>query len=160
MGAVIKKLPVYVSVDPGLKGAVCALLPDKQMALFMDTTEQPETILNWLQRLKSEYDLRVIMIENVHAIQGTSAKSNFSFGFNTGAITAIARCTGVTVDTVNPKKWQKHCGVKPKEKQLKKAVAEICGKLYPKVVVKGPKGGLLDGKSDSLMIAHYARSLY
>jgi len=100
------------------------------------------------------------MIEDVHSIFGTSAKSNFNFGFNTGLITGIARSSGATVDLVTPKKWQKHIGVKTKGNAIKKEVAEICNRLYPHISVKGPRGGLLDGLSDSLMIAHYAYHLY
>jgi len=57
---------------------------------------------------------------------------------------------------VQPKKWQKTIGVTKKGKEIKKEVASICSRLYPDAEIYGPKGGLLDGKSDALMIAHYA----
>ena len=51
--------------------------------------------------------------------------------------------------------WQKSIGVKAKGKAIKKDVADICSRLYPLVDIYGPRGGLQDGLSDALMIAHY-----
>ncbi len=100
------------------------------------------------------------MVEDVHAIFGTSAKSNFNFGYNTGVVNTVAMAAGVSVEKVTPKKWQKHVGVKAKGKLIKKDVAGICDRLYPKAGIYGPKGGLLDGRSDALLIAHYASQTF
>jgi len=154
------KLCAYCGVDPGGKGAVCALIPVEKRVIFVPTLAPPISINEWIGVLQRDYNLRVIMIESVHAIQGTSAKSNFMFGFNTGMITGIARTSGATVDLVTPKKWQKYIGVKTKGAAIKKEVASICERLYPHAEIHGPRGGLLDGRSDSLMIAHYASHIY
>lgn len=114
------------------------------------------------------------MIEDVHAIPGAAAGSSFTFGWNTSAMNIIPLCAGASVDKVQPKVWQKYVGVKPivrkkgavkikahiRSKRLKEEVASICDRLYPNVSIRGPKGGLQDGKSDSLMIAHYASHIY
>lgn len=60
------------------------------------------------------------------------------------------------LDRVTPKKWQKFIGVTAKGDAIKKNVAEIAARLYPNAQLHGPRGGLLDGRSDALMIAHYA----
>ena len=96
------------------------------------------------------------MIEDVHSMFQVSAKSNFSFGYNLGVITTIAIACNVMVDKVGPKKWQKFIGVKEKGPAIKKEVAEIAKRLYPDTVLHTPRGRLLDGRSDALMIAHYA----
>ena len=56
-----------------------------------------------------------------------------------------------------PKKkiWQKYIGVTAKGKDIKKQISEIALKLYPTANIYGKRGGLLDGRSDALMIAHY-----
>lgn len=97
------------------------------------------------------------MIEEVHSIFGVSAKANFNFGYNVGLVNTLALCSGNMVDKITPKKWQKAVGVKStsKGKDIKKDVAGICSRLYPDIKIYGPKGGLDDGKSDALMIAHY-----
>jgi len=126
----------------------------------MSCGEAPIVIHDWLNNLKDECDIRVIMVEKVHNIQGASSKSNFNFGYNVGSIRAIAECSGCTVDLITPKKWQKFIGVTKKGSLIKKDVASICERLYPKANIRGPRGGLLDGLSDSLMIAHYAAQTY
>lgn len=100
------------------------------------------------------------VIEDVHSIFGTSAKSNFNFGFNTGLITGIIQASGLPLAKVQPKAWQKAVGCKSSGKDLKKEVGKLAQDLYPYADITGPKGGLLDGKSDSLMIAHYATLTY
>ena len=107
-----------------------------------------------------EFNLAVIMIEDVKSLFGMSAKSNFSFGYNVGVVNTLALASEVAVDNVMPKKWQKHVGVRAKGKDIKKDVASICDRLYPHVSIRGPKGGLQDGKSDALMIAHYASQIF
>ena len=150
------KPDVYISVDPGASGSFCALLAKQNKAIFKDTTEHPSVLIEWINQIKSEYNLRVIMIEDVHSLPLVSAKSNFSFGYNLGVITTIAIACNVMVDKVGPKKWQKFIGVKEKGPAIKKEVAEIASRLYPTAVLHTPRGRLLDGRSDALMIAHYA----
>ena len=150
----------YVGVDPGLKGAFCLLIPATKQVAFKSTTEKPMLLLQWLHQIQDNYDLRVILIEDVHAIFGTSAKSNFSFGYNVGTVNTISSASGASVDRVTPKVWQRTVGVKTKGKAIKKEVAGICDRLYPQVCIRGKRGGLLDGLSDSLLITHYAYLKY
>ena len=150
----------YVSCDPGQKGSFCLLVPATKQVAFKSTTEKPMIILQWLHQIQVEYELRVILIEDVHAIFGTSAKSNFVFGYNTGVVNAISMASGASVDRVGPKVWQRTVGVKTKGKAIKKEVGDICDRLYPHVTIRGKRGGLLDGLSDSLLIAHYAYLKY
>lgn len=147
---------VYIGIDPGNKGYLCALIPESNKVSFMENNAKPIDIVNWLKSVEKMCNIKVIMIENVHAIQGSSAKSNFSFGFNTGLITGITQTFGIMFDKVNPKAWQKFIGVTKKGLTLKHDVADICERLYPNITIRGPRGGLQDGKSDSLMIAHFA----
>ena len=85
-----------------------------------------------------------------------SAKSNFGFGRNLGTVLTIAELlTGNSPSTVTPKIWQKYIGVTVKGKAIKQEVAKIATKLYPTASLHGKRGGLLDGRADALMIAHY-----
>jgi len=108
------------------------------------------------------------MIEEVHSLGNMSAKSNFSFGWNVGELHTLLQCLGMPYDMVQPKKWQSTVGIKvpikfkgpERAKRLKKATAEKCEQLYPGCDIYGPKGGLKDGRSDALMIAHFCRLSY
>jgi len=154
------KSDAYIGIDPGGKGAYCLLVPSTKQAAFMDTTEKPMIIYDWFMQIQKEYNLVVTMIEDVHSIFGTSAKSNFNFGKNVGVVNTIPLVAGSSVDLITPKKWQKFVGVKAKGKLIKKDVASICDRLYPHVNIYGPKGGLRDGRSDALMVAHYASQTF
>ncbi len=98
-----------------------------------------------------------IWIEDVHSFPNMSAKSNFGFGRSVGMVMTISQIItkGIIANKVTPKKWQKFVGVTAKGQAIKKNVAELGAVLYPTANVYGPQGGLLDGRSDALLIAHY-----
>lgn len=149
------KAEVVIGIDPGAKGALCALLPHLNKVRFMATTEKPKDILDWFNALNTNYNLRCIIIEDVHSLPKMSAKSNFQFGRAVERVNLLAELVGVRVELIQPKRWQKYVGVKQTGPAIKKEVAAIAARLYPDAPLYGPKGGLLDGRSDSLMIAHY-----
>lgn len=139
-----------------MKGSWCALLVKHNKAVFKNTTDDPLLTLEWLNALNTEYNVRLIVIEDVHAIPGAAAGSSFSFGGNVAEVNLLARMTKIRLEKVTPKRWQKFIGVKTKGDLIKKEVAGIATRLYPLASLYGPRGGLLDGRSDSLMIAHFA----
>jgi hypothetical protein len=151
---------VFIGIDPGAKGSICVLAPNQNEVMFYPTTDKPFELLERILHLKETCDVKAIMIEDVHSIHGASAKSNFMFGYNVGVVNTLAQATGIMVMRVQPKVWQKHVGVKAKGNDIKKEVASICDRLYPAVTIRGPRGGLLDGCSDALMIAHYVAQTY
>jgi len=156
---------LFVGIDPGAKGSFCLLDPIRKTMEFKPTPTLDVTaavIYDWLMNYKPH--IHMIGVEEVHAIFGTSAKSNFSFGFNVGQVRTIASMTGIGVDLVQPKVWQKGCGITfkkgmkaPAKKQL---IAATALRLYPSAPLYGPQGGLLDGRADALMIAHHLSLKY
>ena len=141
-------------IDPGANGAVCVLDSNDPVyiALLDLGKTTPFDAAHWLQKQKPD----TVWIEDVHSLFGMSAKSNFSFGRNLGSILAITELLkGIPPKTVTPKVWQKYIGVTAKGKAIKKQVAKIAQYLYPQAELHGKRGGLLDGRSDALMIAHY-----
>jgi len=142
-------------IDPGDKGAMCVLDsndPAYLALLDLDKATMYEAA-KWMHRQKID----VTYLENVHSLFGMSAKSNFTFGKNLGIVTAIVEIIsqGKPPIMVTPKVWQKFVGVTVKGEFIKKQVAEIATKLYPSANVYGPKGGLKDGRSDSICIANF-----
>jgi len=144
-------------IDPGANGAIAILdskNPDSVALLDLKKT----TINNIHDWLHSQLRFRgsEIWVEDIHSMYGMSAKSNFSFGRNLGSILAITELLkGIPPKTVTPKVWQKYIGVTAKGKAIKKQVAKIAQYLYPQAELHGKRGGLLDGRSDALMIAYY-----
>ena len=146
---------LIAGIDPGANGAIAVLdseNPDSVALLDLNKYSIYETT-KWLHNKKID----VIYLESVHSLYGMSAKSNFGFGRNFGIAFAIAKLavSDGPVQQVTPKVWQKYIGVTAKGKAIKKQVAEIANILYPVANLYGKRGGLLDGRADALMIAHY-----
>ena len=152
-------MDIYLGIDPGAKGAICSLTPETGVIKFCDLTPPVRHIFNWLLSI-DPIQVKGIMIEDVHSLYGMSASSNFKFGWNVGVPHTILECISYMPHMVTPKKWQKAVGVTKKGKEIKKEVAELCTKLYPGCDIYGPKGGLKDGRSDSLLIAHYCYTTF
>ena len=154
---------LYIGVDPGAKGYLC-LLEKTDSPIFVSLDPKKHTADTIVNALQTEIDGRPALaaIEDVHSIYGMSAKSNFMFGGMVWRARTILECCGLEYDMVQPKVWQKATGIParkdlPDGTDLKTAVADIAQQLYPAAVLHGPKGGLLDGRSDALMIAHYLK---
>jgi len=147
-----------IGVDPGAKGAYCILVPGTNQIYFVDANLPPLTIHELLQYYRDHFSIQHIRLEDVHSIYGMSAKSNFNFGSNVREAYLQLLFADFQTDTVRvtPKIWQKTVGVTAKGKLIKQDVAGLCQSLYPNCPIFGPRGGLMDGRSDSLMIAHYA----
>jgi len=146
---------LIAGIDPGSNGVIAvldSLNPDSVTLLDLAKVTAFDAS-QWLHKQK----LDSVWIEDVHSLFGMSAKSNFTFGKNVGIATTIAEIAthGQTIKTVTPKIWQKYIGITAKGKAIKKQVAEIAQSLYPAAIIHGKRGGLLDGRSDALMIAHY-----
>lgn len=149
-------MKVWIGIDPGAKGALCALYEDGTLE-YQDYDENTYNLTHWLMTIDNAHDIKMCMIENVHSIFGSTAKSNFNFGFNTGILHGLVRGLGLPLDMVQPKAWQKHIGVTKKGKDIKKDVANICERLFPLCEIRGPRGGLLDGRSDATCVAMYCK---
>jgi len=161
----------YIGVDPGASGAMCIIVvPEKGEEEIHFLDHKSNEIIErykWLFDAGEELNIKKAMLEKVHSLMGMSAKSNFTFGGQFFMCVTLLTLQRFGWDYVQPKTWQKTVGIPEKKKgikrssaQLKKLVAERCLQIYPNAKIYGPKGGLLDGRSDALMIAHYCRLIY
>ena len=157
---------LFIGIDPGKTGSICLLDPSaddvKNVVSFLDINMQPLILLDELRQLNQRYDVVPIMVEKVRNIRGAASASNFNFGYNYGSIRTLAVCTGLGVDDAPVISWQSKLRVPNKLEKTarKKYIANRCLELYPFAELHGPKGGLLDGRSDALGIAHYSRLVY
>lgn len=142
-------------IDPGTRGAMCVLdsTDPAYVALFDFHTNTIYDAAKWLNAQK----VNSIWLEKVHAFPGMAAKSAFGFGRSYGIATTVAEIAtgGLLPKSVVPKVWQKYIGITAKGPMIKKQVAQVATTLYPLASIRGPKGGLIDGRSDALMICHY-----
>ena len=154
----------YIGIDPGANGSICVLDRTSSHPMFVSLDPKKHTASEIIEALEDEVDPAycVAALEEVHSLHGMSAKSNFAFGGMFWRARTILEAMYMPYELVQPKAWQKAVGA-PSRKflaegmDLKVAVADMAQGLYPKAKLHGPRGGLLDGRSDALMIAHYLR---
>lgn len=158
----------FIGIDPGSAGYICVLVPELDKRVFMEMSNNPLAIREFLRASTQKYQIQIVMIEDVAPVPGTSAGSNFKFGWNAGGINWLVESMALKLDRVRPKKWQSTLNIRvaqslkgtARKRAIKKKTAEVVGQLYPHTNLTGPRGGLLDGKSDSLAIAHFAFMQY
>lgn len=119
------------------------------------------------------------VIEDVHAIFGSSAKSTFAFGFNKGYLIGLLAANKIPYTLVAPKEWQKVMWsngdmvvkyktvvrkgkeVSQKEVNTKQTSINACKRLFPTLDLRKSERSKLidDNKVDSILMAEYARRM-
>lgn len=168
----------YIGIDPGVKG--CISIVDEtgkfiesffllKNAKNVDAIEISNTLLN----LSKYEDNCHVVIENIHAIFGSSAKGTFNFGFIAGLIEGIIATIGLPYTKVNPKIWQKEMfrGVnvitklsttgKTQVIDTKKMSFLASHRIFPTVDLRRTSKckNEDDNFSDSLLMAEYGRRM-
>ncbi len=165
----------WVGVDPGINGGIFVINEANQMKAWKMPTLgdgiDAKAICNIFKGISRAHETSVI-IEQVHSIFGSSAKSNFTFGFVCGVIEAIVVAQGLKFSKVQPKAWQSEIWItseieyKPLEAgKVKKSIntkltsEKAAKRLFPRFdfrgTVKSKKNH--DGIIDSALLAEYGR---
>lgn len=172
---------LHVAIDPGATGAVCILAPDGRVE-FRDT---PTIAVKSGKKIKNEPDepamvaimsaikgntaslglSLLVTIEKVNAMPSIAGKrsmgatSAFSFGMGYGMWRMCCAALGIPYRLVHPATWKK--AVLAGTPKSDGAEAIVAGQLYPDVAaeLRGPRGGIRDGRVDALLIGHYARTV-
>ncbi|MBS9782733.1 MAG: hypothetical protein KGV43_02905 [Arcobacter sp.] len=140
----------------GKKGAMSII--DKSGTILSSTPFDLREYIVILSRLKQENTPMMVGIEKVSSMPKQGVKSMFSFGQRLGELEGMCKSLYIPYELVPPQQWQKVCKIKPKS--TKQDIANQILNLYPNASLKGKRGGLLDGVSDSIGLAHYIRLKY
>ena len=146
---------VYIGIDPGAKGSMCVIGNGKVLFKDFDLKEYSSILKAFLDTDDTEL---MVAIEKVHAMPGQGVSSSFSFGQRLGELEGMLTALQIPYELVAPKDWQKACGIPANSD--KKGIASVIQKLYPTAELYGNKGGLRDGRSDALGLAHFIRLKY
>ena len=146
---------IYIGIDPGAKGCMCLIDNGKPAFMDFDLKEYSSTLKAFHDICNTEL---MVAVEKVHAMPGQGVSSSFSFGQRLGELEGMLTALQIPYELVAPKDWQKACGIPAKSD--KKGIASVIQKLYPTAELYGNKGGLRDGRSDSLGLAHFIRLKY
>lgn len=168
----------YIGIDPGVKGCISIVNETGKFiesffllknAKNVDAIEISNTLLN----LSKYEDNCHVVIENIHAIFGSSAKGTFNFGFIAGLIEGVIATIGLPYTKVNPKIWQKEMfrGVnvitkpsttgKTQVIDTKKMSFLASHRIFPTVDLRRTSKckNEDDNFSDSLLMAEYGRRM-
>lgn len=161
---------IRIGIDPGKNGYICFMYENniKYSGIPLINKEVD------LQKLNNEfllwdtvdYDVHCV-IEDVHALYGSSAKSTFNFGWIAGVLEALLVANEIPYTKVQPKDWQKEMwqGIPKITKQGKnstdtKAMSLLAAKrLFPNEDLRATERCTKphDGLVDSLLLAEYCR---
>ena len=151
-------LSAVVGIDPGKKGAICLL--DDGHPVFWDLSKHDPCQV--LYSIKASFGSPYTIVEKQQAMPKQGLTSTFSIGFGYGQIIAALKVLKFPFYEVRAKEWQSGLGLPTSKdkKAHKQAIFRIASQIFPDSEFHGPKGALLDGRSDAAMIADYARRRY
>jgi hypothetical protein len=104
------------------------------------------------------FDIQLVVLESVHARKGNQAKSSTAFMKHVGGWVAVLEILQLPWSEATPQKWMKRRVPAKKHPKDKPSVLYVA-KHYPHISLKGPRGGVKDGRSDAVCIAEYAREI-
>lgn len=160
---------IRIGIDPGKNGFICYFLDEhiRYISIPLINKEVDIHKLNDELLLLGIFSDAHCVIEDVHAILGSSAKATFNFGWIVGILEAFLVAYQIPYTKVKPKEWQKemHQGIPKISKQGKhgtdtKAMSLLAAKrLFPNEDLTATERSVKphDGKVDALLLAEYCR---
>lgn len=167
-----------MGIDPGSKGFVCTQI-DGVFNHYSIEDNDLYQLSKIMAEIRFKYDNLVCVIEDVHALFNSSAKSTFSFGFNKGYLIGLLAANKIPYILVQPKEWQKvvwtnsdmvvsYKKVKVKDKVVSKKVVDTkatsinaAKRLFPTMDFRKSERAknIDDNKVDATLMSEYARRM-
>lgn len=170
---------IAMGVDPGKKGFITFLSEGGEVIEYVPLLEDPNSkyidfthLRKIFKEVTADPDKKIrCVIEDVHSIPGSSAQSNFNFGYIVGALEELLKSFEIPFTKVAPKTWQKEMwqGVALKKKlsstgktqvnDTKAMSLEAAKRLFPREDFRRTTRATNpdDNKVDSLLMAEYCR---
>lgn len=154
----------YIGIDPGKNGGIVVLWKDNTLSTstipIINDDIDVQQLVRYFQIFNGIEDECTVVLENVHSIYGTSAKSNFTFGKVNGVLQTLIEVHNLPYIKVSPKKWQKIAFEGIAENEDKKIMAlQASRRLFPNFSfisserARKPHDGLID----AALMAYYGK---
>ena len=165
----------YIGIDPGSKGFVSVLRENGERKFYAIADGDMLDLAHFIaEEVKFSAPYVHAIMEEVHAVFGSSAKATFSFGEINGYIKGMLVALGVPYTLIQPKLWQKEIWnnqdmvytYKPgKDGQTRKVVDtkntsyNAARRLFPEIDLRKTERckNFDDNKIDSILITECAR---
>lgn len=149
---------IFMGIDPGKAGGI-AVINNARNSVAVKMPDTCVGILDAMEKLCGKNHV-VCCLEKVHAMPGQGVSSMFTFGEGFGYLKMALAAKGISTTLVTPQAWQKHLGVKRRDKaggessaHFKKRLRQIASGLFPQNSVTAET-------ADALMLAEYCRSTH
>lgn len=167
-----------ISIDPGSKGFITVVNPKGSITFLSLADNDTQSVSKFLDKVITEagcYEWGVIAVmEEVHAILGSSAKATFNFGKVFGLLQGLLVGKHIPFHLVQPKEWQSCVwinqdkvydskevkdGVVRRVINTKKTSINAAIRLFPHIDLRKTVKckNIDDNKADSLLINEFAR---
>ena len=158
-----------IGIDPGLQGAIC-VMEDCLFPVLIDTPTYKE---NRGKKIKNIYDIikirdfisfhskdkqnTIVYLEKQQPMKGQGVTSMFSTGLGYGMYQGLLSGLKIRYELIHSKTWHKTMGFVSKDP--KGQAYSIALRLFPTSELCTPRGKVLDGRCDALLIAEYGRRI-
>ena len=159
---------MIIGIDPGKSGFITCF--SDSFTHYAIPKIGDEVDLSELNKIFASFPKdSFAVIEDVHAIYGSSAGATFEFGWVTGILEALLVAHSISFQKITPKVWQKamlagiplikKAGKKTNNVKLMSEMA--CKRLFPDLDLRRNDRctKLDDNKIDSILICEYARRM-
>jgi crossover junction endodeoxyribonuclease RuvC len=153
---------VIIGIDPGKSGGIAVLRQFNnpktsihEMPLLPDNSIDCKNLHTLFVNILFQNEDTICFIEKSQPMPKQGVKGVFSYGVSYGLIKGALICAIIPYQEIPPQRWKKFFGL---DSDKKKAVS-FAIKLFPefKDEFYTPRGRLLDGKAEALLIAEYGR---
>ena len=145
---------IYVGIDCGKQGGIAVI-----KGFDVQGQEYSRKRLAMLCSKLWGRDDYIVYVENAHdAVRGLmNPQRVFSQGYNTGEVIGILYASGVKFKEVTPRKWQQGIDLYGNGKDKETTAALMVEYYGCDDLFYTKRGRLIDGISDAMGIAHYAK---
>ena len=166
----------YMGIDPGSKGYI-SVQYNGEFSFYSIEDNDLYQLSEIMANIRNIYSDLVCVVEDVHAIGNSAAKSTFTFGFNKGYLVGLLAANKIPYVLVQPKTWQKEMwqnsdmvvnykkakvrgkDVTRKEVDTKATSINAAKRLFPNIDFRKSDRckNLDDNKVDATLMSEYAR---
>lgn len=168
---------VYLGIDVGKKGFLALNKGDNDFEFYSIEDNDAYKLGDIMSDIKLRYPNVVCVIEQVHALYGSSASSTFQFGETNGLLKGLLIANKISYHLVQPKAWQKEMwdnkdvvfeyttiSKKDGEHRIKKVATKATStnaakRIFPMIDFRRTERckNLDDNKIDATLLSEYGR---